>query len=53
MHILHSLLRELKEEFTWSDKGEERGAWNSIAYSFTLFESFIRVLVYENFLIFM
>ena len=27
MHILHSLLRELKEEFTWSQKGEERGVW--------------------------
>jgi len=27
MHILHSLLRELKEEFTWSNKDEERGAW--------------------------
>ena len=27
MHILHSLLSELKEEFSWSKKGEERGAW--------------------------
>ena len=27
MHILHSLLRELKEEFAKSRKGEERGAW--------------------------
>ena len=27
MHILHSLLSELKEEFAWSSKGEERGFW--------------------------
>jgi len=27
MHILHSLLAELKEEFAWSRKGEERGSW--------------------------
>jgi hypothetical protein len=27
MHILHSLLSNLKEEFTSSRKGEERGAW--------------------------
>ena len=27
MHILHSLLSELKEEFVHSRKGEERGAW--------------------------
>jgi hypothetical protein len=27
MHILHSLLSELKEEFVQSRKGEERGAW--------------------------
>ncbi len=27
MHILHSLLTELKEEFAWSKKGQERGLW--------------------------
>lgn len=27
MHILHSLLNELKKEFTWSRKGKERGSW--------------------------
>ncbi len=27
MHILHSLLSELKEEFTNSRKSEERGPW--------------------------
>jgi len=27
MHILHSLLNELKKEFVWSKKGEERGTW--------------------------
>ena len=27
MHILHSLLTELKEEFAWSKKGQERGSW--------------------------
>jgi hypothetical protein len=27
MHIVHSLLRELKEEFALSKKGEERGSW--------------------------
>ena len=27
MHILHSLLKELKEEFTWSQKARELGVW--------------------------
>ncbi len=27
MHILHLLLAELKAEFAWSKKGEERGLW--------------------------
>ena len=27
MHILHSLLIELKKEFTWFRKGKERGSW--------------------------
>lgn len=27
MHILHSLLNELKKEFTWSRKGKERSSW--------------------------
>ena len=27
MHILYSLLTELKKEFTWSRKGKERGSW--------------------------
>lgn len=27
MHILQSLLNELKKEFTWSRKGKERGSW--------------------------
>jgi len=27
MHILHSLINELKEEFTWSRKGKERSSW--------------------------
>ena len=27
MHILHSLLDELKKEFIWSRKGKERGTW--------------------------
>ena len=27
MHILHSLLTELKEEFAQSQKGGERGPW--------------------------
>jgi hypothetical protein len=27
MYILHSLLKELKNEFAHSRKGEERGTW--------------------------
>jgi hypothetical protein len=27
MHILQSILNELKKEFTWSRKGKERGSW--------------------------
>ncbi len=34
MHILHSLFNELKEEFSKSKKGAERGPWFTYTATF-------------------